>query len=184
MNWGWINRLTLFTCSNSWPYICFGNRWTNPPGEIRGTSNARMSTTLMPFHDLTTRHFITPHGTSQKYRLSCKFHPLKPPLRYPGHGIRQVLDRRIRTTSMDSPYSSTRELSFPTFRWWPSCVLWSFRRACPPASDTRLPSLFLSAWLCISILTPDWCPSVPHRVQPSQCAGSRSRVAANTHLRR
>ena len=53
-----------------------------------------------------------------------------------------------------------------TFRWWPLCILWSFRWACPPASDTCLPSLFLSAWLCISIVTPDWCPSVPHWVQP------------------
>ena len=89
MNWGWISHLTLFTLCNSW----LGNRWANPPGEIHGTSNAWMSTTLVHVHDLTTRHSITPRGTSQRYRLSCRFHPLKLPLWYPGHGVHQILDR-------------------------------------------------------------------------------------------
>ena len=107
MNWGWINRLTFFTCSNSWPNICFGNRWANPPGEIRVTSNTWMSTILIIWL------LVIPLLLAAQVRGTGSFADFI----HSSHlcstqvmGSANFWIDRIRAMSMDSPYSSTSDI--------------------------------------------------------------------------
>ena len=168
MNWGWINCLTLFTCSNSWPYICFGNRWANP--QYVECLDVHYSHALSWF-DYLSFHYSSWHKSEVQAQLQISSSqatfvvPGSWDLPSSGSTGSEQCPWTIRTL-LPATLSFTI-VSGATFCWWPSCIHWSFRWAYPPAIDTCWPSLFLSAWLCISIVMPDWCPSVPHWVQSS-----------------
>ena len=122
----------------------------------------------------------------QRYRLSCRFYPLKPPLRYPGHEVRQILDRWDQSNVHGQSILFYQQL----YRFQLSAEQYfaGGLHAYSSLSGERVHMLTGSVFKCMNLHFHCYA-----RIDALQCCikfgqvnvpECRSRVAANTHLQR